>query len=204
MSNHVRITHNILKEAWRAHGPGAGLTSSFQTQSAPLLHMVSRWCREMRVWFLDTGFHFEETITYKNRLAVQFGLNVLNIKARYDLGHIYVSSVKQCCAWNKTLALQTAMKTGVTAWVTGIRADQTSLRAHKPPSETIGGIERVYPMLHWTAQDVADYAAKYALPAHPLTAQGYDSIGCEPCTVAGEKRAGRWPDSPKIECGLHK
>jgi len=204
MSNPVTITHNILVNACKRHGAGAVLTSSFQTQSAPLLHMVSRWCPDMRVWFIDTGFHFAETIEYKKTLKTLLGLRVEVIRAPYDLGPVYQNSVKDCCAWNKTLPLQKAMRTGVTAWLSGIRADQTALRARKPPSEYDGEIERIYPVLHWTAQDVAEYAAKYKLPEHPLTAQGYESIGCAPCTVAGEDRAGRWPGSPKVECELHR
>lgn len=204
MSNPVRLTHNILANTWREHQGSAVLTSSFQTQSAPLLHMVSRWCRDLRIWFIDTGFHFEETLAYKKTLTTLFGLNVRDLRASYDIGPVHKNDIERCCAWYKTLNLQSALKTGVSVWLSGIRADQTSLRAQKTRREYHGAIERVYPMLHWTAEDIADYIAKYDLPEHPLTAQGYDSIGCEPCTSIGIGRQGRWPGSPKVECELHK
>ena len=132
-------------------------------------------------------------------------MTVIDIRAAYSLGRVYENRVRDCCAWYKTLPLNNALlEYEITGWMSGIRADQTEFRSGLKWYEQHDKIERISPMLHWTALDVADYIAKHKLPEHPLTAQGYASIGCAPCTVAGEERAGRWPDSTKVECGMHK
>lgn len=203
MTHPVRESKNILQNTWAKYGDLAVATSSFQTQSVPLLHMISQVCPALRVVFLDTGFHFPETLAFRDFLAKEFGLNVRNASAPYHLGAVWQNDVESCCAWHKGIALKRALK-GAKVWLSGIRQDQTTLRANKGLYEAKDGILRVHPVIHWTAEDIDDYMRKHRLPHHPLSAKGYDSIGCQPCTVAASGRAGRWPGSDKEECNLHR
>lgn len=204
----------ILTWAWGAFGPQVVASSSFQTQSLPLLHMIARTVPEMPVFFLDTGFHFPETLAYRDRLVRSLGVNVCNLTPtlghdgfRQKYGLLYRTDPDRCCYLNKVEPLRQALL-GLGAWVTGIRRDQTATRAAALPIERdTGGVLRVAPMLGWTAADVEAYIAKHQLPVHPLLSQGYLSVGCAPCTRAvraGEgERAGRWAGTTKRECGLH-
>lgn len=204
----------ILGWAWNELGPTVAATSSFQTQSLPLLHMIGTTVPEMPVLFLDTGFHFPETLAYRDRLAEHFGLNVRSItpalghdEFRRRHGDLFRTNPDLCCYVNKVEPLRLA-KRELTAWVTGIRRDQTEARRTTPIiAEEDGGRFKICPMATWTQADVADYIQKHDLPVHPLLSQGYRSIGCAPCTrpasPGGDERSGRWADSQKTECGLH-
>ena len=112
-----------------------------------------------------------------------------------------------CCYLNKVQPMQKALG-DMKAWISGIRRDQTAIRAQAKILELHpNGLLKVNPLLNWTKADVENYIKEYNLPAHPLLAKGYRSIGCAPCTVAvgvsEDERAGRWAGSGKTECGLH-
>ncbi|MBK8047782.1 MAG: phosphoadenylyl-sulfate reductase [Anaerolineales bacterium] len=204
----------ILEWAWQQFAPRIAATSSFQSQSLPLLHMITRVTPEMPVFFLDTGFHFQETLEFRDRLMAEWGLRVQNLSA--EMGHVafgrqygqlHNTNPDLCCFINKVEPLRLA-KAGLDAWITGIRRDQTDTRR----DATIVSLERdgaykICPMLNWTKQDVWRYINRHELPVHPLLSQGYMSIGCAPCTrpiVDGEdERSGRWAGTNKTECGLH-
>jgi phosphoadenosine phosphosulfate reductase len=205
----------MLHWACRTFAPRIVATSSFQTQSVPLLHMISRVCSEMPVIFLDTGFHFPETLAFRDELVERFRLKLIVVEpelSREDFLRAYGEDVYQrdpdlCCYVNKVEPMQRALDNMV-AWVAGVRRDQTenrhSLRGLEPQ---ISGVIKVHPLLNWTHADVEAYRQRYALPAHPLEAQGYPSVGCDPCTEpvvdALDERAGRWAETEKEECGLH-
>ena len=204
----------ILTWAWETFGPEMAATSSFQTQSLPLLHMITKNTPEMPVFFLDTGFHFPETLAFRDRLVRELGVRVETI--RPEMGHegfkrrygdLHQHKPELCCYLNKVQPLQKAMK-GLAAWVSGIRRDQTAERSNTPiVGLQANGLYKVCPLARWTRRQVYLYVHEHKLPEHPLLAKGYMSIGCAPCTRATfegeEERAGRWAGRAMNECGLH-
>jgi phosphoadenosine phosphosulfate reductase len=167
------------------------------------------------VIFLDTGFHFPETLEFRDRLVREWGLNLRVYRAaggrdEFLQRHgpdLYRRDPDLCCFVNKVEPMQRAMA-GLDAWISGIRRDQSPERASvKVVERTAQGVVRVHPMARWTGRDVWRYIHEHDLPDHPLTAAGYLSVGCAPCTrpvTLGEgERAGRWRGFAKTECGLH-
>ena len=208
-------TEAILRWAWETFGPAVAASSSFQTQSIPLLHIISRVVPEMPIIFLNTGFHFPETLVFRDELRKTFGLNIRDaqpVMSKKELftrmGNApYQTDPDLCCFINKVKPMEEATK-GMDALIAGVRRDQTATRSNfrvleKRKSESL----KIHPMLNWTKKDIWAYIDKYKLPQHPLLAQGYVSIGCAPCTrpVFGnqDERAGRWAGQEKNECGLH-
>ncbi len=189
-------------------------TSSFQTQSLPLLHHISLYAPDIEIVFLDTGFHFPETLAYRDHVAIELGLPVRSVTSQ--LGHqgfmqrygpLYSRDPDLCCYINKVDPLK-RFKIGKNAWITGIRRDQTAQRSEidivAPDAD--GGY-KIAPFAYWNEGQIYDYIRTHNLPEHPLLRCGYRSIGCQPCTRAvarsGDYRAGRWENSDKTECGLH-
>ncbi len=208
-------TEDILRWAWETFAPKIVASSSFQTQSVPLLHIISRVCPEMPVLFIDTGFHFVETLAFRDELQARYGLNIIivhpavsksQLLAKYGEG-LYRRDPDLCCYINKVEPMQ-RMLAGMRAWVSGVRSDQTAQRREMQVLEVQpSGLLKIHPMLNWTRQELWEYIEKYRLPYHPLYPEGYLSVGCAPCTrpvSAGEdERAGRWAGTGKTECGLH-
>lgn len=204
----------ILRWAWLTFGAQAAASSSFQTQSIPLLHMIAQSAPGMTIFFLDTGFHFPETIHFRDRLWRKYGLNIVSLAPemghdgfRYAFGELYQRDPDRCCGLNKVEPLERARQR-FKAWISGIRRDQTATRADTPIVSLLDdGTYKICPLARWTKHDVGAYAREHKLLEHPLTALGYASIGCAPCTQpisAGEdERAGRWTGTGKTECGLH-
>ncbi len=206
---------DILRWAWETFGPSVVASSSFQTQSVPLLHLISRVCPAMPILFIDTGFHFPETLAFRDDLQARYGLNIVTVHPeitkselfrRYGEG-LYRRDPDLCCYINKVRPMQKALE-GKLAWVTGVRRDQTAHRAKLRTLELQPtGILKIHPLLRWTKEDIAAYRERHQLPVHPLYHLGYLSVGCAPCTrpvlVGENERAGRWADSGKTECGLH-
>ncbi|MEZ4721373.1 MAG: phosphoadenylyl-sulfate reductase [Flavobacteriales bacterium] len=201
-------------EGFRNAGQTFFASSSFQTHSLPMLHILSRVAPEMPVYFIQTGFHFPETLSFRDEVSNDFGLNVLNIEShvpkiqqRNSQGNFYFTSDPDyCCFLNKTQPMQPLLDR-FDVWVNGVRADQNANRKSLNEIEhTPQGGMRFHPMLSWTKQEIWRYINEFDLPRHPLDAQGYSSIGCEPCTVKpslGDDRDGRWLGQNKTECGLH-
>jgi len=205
----------ILQWAWETFGPKLAASSSFQTQSVPLLHMISQVCPAVPVIFLDTGFHFPETLNFRAELEEQLGLNIVIARAAVEKSQflpqygqaLYRQDPDLCCYINKVEPMQRAL-TGFDGWISGVRRDQTTNRKNLSVLETQpAGPLKIYPMLNWTRQEIYTYINKYNLPSHPLLAKGYTSIGCVPCTrpVSADEgeRAGRWAGTEKNECGIH-
>lgn len=180
------------------------VSSSFQTQSVPLLHLISQRAPELSVLFLETGFHFPQTLSFRDRLIQQLGLTVRTLKPEeFPPKPTFAEDTRACCALNKTAPLEKVLKTA-SVWITGVRRDQTSHRSRMNTVERHHtGVLKVHPMLEWTELQIEQYLKQHPqLPQHPLTAQGYSSIGCYPCTAPGSGREGRWPDSVRSECGV--
>jgi len=191
------------------------VSSSFQTHSIPLLHIISSTVPDVPVYFLDTGFHFPETKTYRNQIVEKLGLDLRIVTssipkvAQRDSSEkfLFASDPDRCCYFNKVLPLEPILQSH-DIWISGVRKDQTSFR--KDLKETAPGIFdtiRYHPMLEWTSKMIWNYRTKYNLPEHPLDAKGYLSIGCVPCTrkwnPEAEGRQERWTGMTKEECGIH-
>lgn len=197
------------------YGKKIALVSSFGAESAVLLHMVAQIDKDTPVIFLDTGKLFAETLAYQKKISAQLGLTNVEIH-RPDPIHemdfdpdLNLSKTNNtvCCFFRKVVPLRKALR-GHSAWITGRKSHQAQTRARLPRFERDGQHIKVNPLTNWTPEEVADYLARHDLPAHPLVAQGYPSIGCADCTTPVAKgedvRAGRWRnDDSKDECGIH-
>lgn len=191
-------------------------SSSFQTHSIPMLHILSLIDNSIPVHFLNTGYHFPETLNYRDQIKSEFNLDIINlespisrIRQKDSRGNLmYTSDPDQCCYFNKTLPMEPVLKEK-DVWITGIRKDQNENRSNfefeiKGAHNTV----RFHPMLNWSKQMIWHYIKKHNLPRHPLESSGYISIGCEPCTRKMtfddiNEREGRWQGMKKTECGLH-
>jgi phosphoadenosine phosphosulfate reductase len=211
----TKTPQEILRWAIDTFWPQIALSSSFQTQSVPLLHMASQIRRDILIFFLDTGYHFWETHMFREQLASHWHLNVLDLyrDARWDeftrqrTRTLPLEDPDLCCYIHKVQPMQKALK-DMKAWISGIRRDQTAVRAQAKILELQeDGLLKINPLLNWTKEDIQKYAKEHRLPAHPLYQRGYRSIGCAPCTIAigrnDDERAGRWAGRRKVECGLH-
>jgi phosphoadenosine phosphosulfate reductase len=211
----TKTPQEILRWAVEMFWPQVALSSSFQTQSLPLLHMASSIRHDILIFFIDTGYHFWETLMFQEQLASHWQLNVLSLyrDSRWDgftrerIRSLPVEDPNLCCFIHKVQPMQRALQ-DMQAWITGIRRDQTSVRANANILELQeDGLLKINPLLNWTREDIRNYSKEHRLPAHPLYQRGYRSIGCSPCTVAigihEDERAGRWAGRGKMECGLH-
>ncbi len=189
-------------------------TSSFQTYSVVLLHVLSCIDKNIPIYFINTGFHFAETIQYKDQVTKLLGIKVINLlphvpksmqtNAPGDL--MFTFDPDYCCYLNKVQPVE-ALLNQYDVWINGVRAEQNNYRRHfKEEEATHHNTLRYHPLLHWTTREMESYISRYGLPVHPLEEKGYKSIGCEPCTrpVNGDNvRDSRWAGMRKTECGLH-
>ena len=190
-------------------------SSSFQSHSLVLLHILSRIDKSIPVYFINTGYHFPETLKFRDQVADEFGLDVIDLKPdvpkfmqRDNEGKLlFASDPDHCCYLNKTQPMDGVLWEH-DIWINGVRADQSSVRAAmKEIQPSLHDTLRYHPMLNWTSKMIWDYRKEYNLPTHPLEEKGYISIGCEPCTrrisSAMQEREARWFGLKKVECGLH-
>ena len=184
------------------------LTSSFAATSAFFLKLFSDANKDQKVFFIDTGYHFEDTLDYMNKLKNLYDLNVVSISALKE-EHEFTTKDKTwkknpdfCCSVNKVKPLDT-IKKKYKVWASGLMEWQSDHRSTLDVFELRGDILKFYPLLDITKEQRDIYIKEHQLPFHPLVSKGYNSIGCKHCTVPGEDRSGRWNNSPKTECGLH-
>lgn len=184
------------------------VTSSFAATSAFFLHLIARARPGQTVHFIDTGYHFPETLAYRDLMAEQLHLNVVNLQPdEYQHGYsqqekLYETDPDFCCSINKVQPLDN-IKGNYDVWVSSVMGWQTDVRAALHIFEESHGIIKFNPMIDVTREMLDSYVAEHQLPPHPLVAKGYASIGCSHCTVPGEGRKGRWSGKAKTECGLH-
>lgn len=190
------------------------LVSSFGAESAVLLHMAAQVDRGIPVIFLDTQKLFWETIAYRSKLVDILGLTNIrifkpdadNIRLVDPKGELHRNDPDTCCYIRKTQPLQEALS-GFDAWISGRKRYHGGGRASIATLEETDGRLKIEPLARFTGSDIKAYMDHYGLPAHPLVAEGYRSIGCTPCTVKGgtsdNPRAGRWAGRSKEECGIH-
>jgi len=198
-----------LKQLYDEFAPERVLvTSSFAATSAYFLHIISTIRPDQTIHFIDTGFHFPETIQYRQYLIDLFKLKVEDVKAE-DWKHQFTVDDKTyerdpdfCCSINKVEPLE-LIKPNYKVWMSSLMHWQTDHRAGLPVFELRRGVLKFNPMIDVTRAERDAYIAEHQLPFHPMVARGYSSIGCTHCTVAGDGRSGRWMGKPKTECGLH-
>ena len=175
---------------------------SFQKEESILVHMLTSIEPSARVFTIDTGVLFPETLETWKRFEDRFRVDVEVVDASSPNG---CWTAARCCTEIKVEALERALG-GVDAWITGIRREQASTRSKAPKLERDEkrGLWKVNPLADWSEQDLWRYIFEHELPYHPLHDQGYASIGCEPCTRPGAGREGRWAGLDKTECGIHE
>ncbi|CAN5256183.1 phosphoadenylyl-sulfate reductase [soil metagenome] len=183
-------------------------TSSFGTSSVILLHLFSKVNPNQTVYFLDTTYHFAETLQYKEKLKSLFNLNVIDVKpeewknkfTRED--QTWSKDPDLCCSINKVEPLD-KIKPGFEIWVSGLMSSQNSYRKKMNVFEQKEDIIKFFPIIDMTKAESELYLKENELPSHPLLAHGFASVGCIHCTVKGRGREGRWVNRSKTECGLH-
>ena len=181
--------------------PRLTMACSFQKEESVMVHMLSSICPDARVFTIDTGVLFPETLETWRRFEERFGLKVEVIDARSP-GEPW--SAVNCCGQAKVDGLERALE-GVEAWFTGVRREQAATRAGaaKLERDERRGIWKLNPLADWSEKDLWRYIYQHDLPYNPLHDHGYSSIGCAPCTLPGEGREGRWAGTDKTECGIH-
>ena len=186
------------------------LTVSFGNGGLVLAHMLTRIQPDIPVLFLNTGFHFPQTLEFKDRFVKQYGLNLIELHPATDPGPLYQTDPDRCCWIRKVEPLQRAL-VDYDAWISAVRGDQGATRTGIDVLETHQAgdhsVVKIFPLAQWSRERVWTYIRENEIPYHPLLDQGFTSIGCWPCTRAtrpGEpERAGRWSGMGKTECGLH-
>ncbi|MEV4871919.1 phosphoadenylyl-sulfate reductase [Streptomyces syringium] len=205
---------DILRWAAETFGPRFCVTSSME--DAVVAHLASRVLPGVDVVFLDTGYHFPETIGTRDAVAAVMDVNVITLTPRrsvaeQDAEHgprLHDRDPDLCCALRKVQPLEEGLG-AYDAWATGLRRDESPTRAHTPVVGWDGRRRKVKvsPIARWAQADVDAYVEEHGVLTNPLLTEGYASIGCSPCTnriVAGQDaRAGRWAGRGKTECGLH-
>lgn len=216
---------DICAWAYEKFGNNLLMTSSFGADSMCTIHLATQVNPDMRIFVINTGFLFPETLSFMEEMRLRFRLNIVEYRTKNDpLVWLSINgepdprvrkNVKACCAANKNEVMDRAMRElAPAAWIRGVRADQTAERAKM---KFVQWHERnkawaISPILRWNSKQVFYYMKEHNLPHHPLWEKGYVSIGCNPetCTrpidpESGDAsgRAGRWSGSEKKECGIN-
>ena len=207
---------------WALEGSGlerVAVASAFQAEGTCVMHMATALRPEVSILFLETGFHFAETLAFKHRLTELLGLNAVDLVGEHtvasqeaELGpRLYERDPQLCCEINKVRPMFGALRE-LDAWITAFRRESSPTRGATPiidqyELEPGRFIVKVNPVANWTRKDTWAYLREHDLPRNPLYGLGYASIGCAPCTrmrFDGEpERAGRWAGLSKWECGIH-
>lgn len=202
-------------EEYKNEGKKMFSTSSLQTHSVVLLHILSKIDKSIPVYFINTGYLFPETITYKNKIADMFGLKIQDVRSKIPKSQqkdehgrlLFTSDPDYCCYLNKVAPLEPILAE-FDVWINGVRGDQNDVRSNFALEEQAPqNVTRFHPMLDWTNKDIQQYLKEHDIPRHPLEDKGYFSIGCEPCTrkfsLDMSEREARWFGLNKSECGLN-
>jgi phosphoadenosine phosphosulfate reductase len=222
LNTRFQIEHPEAIVRWVVRDSGLdriAVASAFQIDGVCVIHMATRVRPDIPVLFLDTGFHFRETLEFKRELTERLGLNAIDLRGEHTpdsqaraFGEgLYERDPDRCCELNKVNPFTRALH-DLDLWMTGLRRDSAPSRADTPiveqyelePGKTL---VKVNPVATWTRRDAWRYLKEHDLPHHPLYDLGYAQIGCAPCTrprFAGEdERQSRWDGSQKVECGIH-
>lgn len=185
-------------------------------QDAVLVEMAAKVHPGVDVLFLDTGYHFAETIGTRDAVEAVYGVNIVNVTPEQTVAQqdelvgkdLFASDAARCCNLRKVQPLSKALK-GYSAWVTGIRRVEAPTRANAPliSFDEAFGLVKINPIAAWSDDDMQAYIEANGILVNPLVDEGYPSIGCAPCTQkpaeGADPRSGRWAGLAKTECGLH-
>jgi phosphoadenosine phosphosulfate reductase len=181
-----------------------------------LIDMAAKVRPGVDVLFLDTGYHFVETLGTRDAVSEIYDVNVVNVTPEHSVAeqdglfgkNLFAREPNECCRMRKVEPLSRGLA-GYSAWVTGIRRVEAPTRANAPlvSFDAAFGLVKINPLAAWTDEDMQRYIDANAILVNPLVFDGYPSIGCEPCTAkpldGADPRSGRWQGTGKIECGLH-
>lgn len=201
---------------WTDENFGGEYVVASNMQDAVLIDLATKVRPGVDVLFLDTGYHFVETIGTRDAVSEVYDVNVINVTPEHSVAeqdallgkNLFARDPNECCRLRKVAPLGKALR-GYSAWVTGLRRVEAPTRANAPliSFDAAFGLVKINPLATWTDQDVEDYIEANNVLVNPLVSDGYPSIGCEPCTAkpvdGADPRSGRWQGIGKIECGLH-
>ncbi len=195
----------VIEWAVEQFAPHLALTASFT--DAVLIDLAVRVHPEIEVVFIDTGYHFPQTLETVEAVRRRYGLNLKMMTVAHHDEALWEVDPENCCSAVKVGQLDRALL-GKSAWMSGLRRDEAPSRAAAPiVGRDIRGLIKVNPLATWTSEDVAGYIRDHDVPYNPLIDEGYLSIGCMPCTEKptdpDDPRSGRWVGREKTECGLH-
>lgn len=185
-------------------------------QDAVLVHLAAQVRPGVPILFLDTGYHFAETLGTRDAVESVYDVHILNVTPEHTVAEqdellgkdLFSRDPNECCRLRKVVPLRKALS-GYSAWVTGIRRVEAPTRANAPfiSFDDAFGLVKINPLAAWTDEEMQDYIDKHGVLVNPLVDEGYPSIGCAPCTAkpaeGADPRSGRWQGQGKIECGLH-
>jgi phosphoadenosine phosphosulfate reductase len=196
----------IIQWAVDSFSPHLSLSASMQ--DAVLIDLATKVDPGIEVVFIDTGYHFPETLETVEVVRRRYGLNLKIMTVRPFAEDLWRIDPENCCSSVKVGQLDRALA-GKVAWMSGLRRSESPTRADAPiVGRDLRGLVKVNPIATWTEADVAAYVEANDVPRNPLLLQGYTSIGCEPCTTLpsdpNDPRSGRWNGKDKTECGLHE
>jgi len=205
---------DVVRWAMRNFGDRLCITSSMT--DAVIIDIASRQAPGIDVIFLDTGYHFAETIGTRDAVSVVYPVNVINVtppttvaEQDAELGpKLYTRNPDLCCYLRKVVPLEQSLEP-YDAWITGVRREETDARSDTRVVQWDARRQmvKVNPIVEWTQQDVDDYIREHDVLVNPLVYDGYPSIGCQTCTARVEAgrnpRSGRWAGTAKTECGIH-
>jgi phosphoadenosine phosphosulfate reductase len=211
---HEELTREVL--AWAAETFGAGLIVASNMQDAVLVALGAQARPGVDVLFLETGYHFAETLGTRDAVAQVYGVRIVQAEPEQTVAEqdallgkdLFATDPNQCCQLRKVVPLQRTLA-GYDAWVTGVRRVEAPTRATTPlvTWDERHGLVKVNPIAHWTDAQMESYIREHAVLVNPLVGEGYPSIGCAPCTAkpapGADPRSGRWAGTGKTECGLH-
>ncbi|MEV4126689.1 phosphoadenylyl-sulfate reductase [Nocardia sp. NPDC049707] len=195
---------------------GTGYIVASNMQDGVLVHLAAQVHSGVDVLFLDTGYHFAETIGTRDAVAAVYGVNVINVRPENTVAEqdqllgkdLFAHDAGACCRLRKVVPLKRSL-VGYNAWVTGIRRVEAPTRANAPliSFDEAFGLVKINPIAAWSDDAMQTYIEQHGILVNPLVEEGYPSIGCAPCTQKPEPgsdpRSGRWAGIAKTECGLH-
>ncbi|WP_214401543.1 phosphoadenylyl-sulfate reductase [Pseudonocardia lacus] len=201
---------------WAAAMFGDRLIVASNMQDAVLVDLAAKAAPGVDVLFLETGYHFAETIGTRDAVEHVYDVRMVNATAEHTVAQqdsllgkdLFARDPNRCCALRKVAPLQNTLR-GYDAWVTGVRRVEAPTRANTPPIsyDEKFGLVKINPIAAWSDEDMQAYIEANGVLVNPLVAEGYPSIGCAPCTAkplpGADPRSGRWAGTGKIECGLH-
>ena len=202
--------------AWAAETFGNRMIVASNMQDAVLGELAAKARPGVDVLFLDTGYHFAETIGTRDAVETVYDVRIVNATPEHAVAEqdsllgkdLFARDPNRCCALRKVAPLQKTLA-GYDAWVTGVRRVEAPTRANTPlvTYDEQYGLVKINPIAAWSDEEMDAYIAEHNVLVNPLVAEGYPSIGCAPCTAkplpGADKRSGRWAGTGKIECGLH-